>query len=131
MDDGQWHMVTITYDETTQTMTGYVDGEVFGTVIGPVSAGNSSPINIGGGFWDYKGLVDEVKIYSYARNEYEIAGEYTADYSNFSTTKKICPFPNDPLLQYDFNGDCRVDIIDLAYLASNWTACNIVPTCID
>lgn len=133
LDDGNWHMITITYNEVTQTMTSYLDGEVYGRAQGPVTEGNTQPIKIGGGIWggEYAGLMDEVKIYSYALNEYEVAGIYTDDYSNFSTTKKICPFPDDPMLRYDFNGDCRVDIIDLGYIASNWLNCNIVPTCID
>ena len=71
-------------------------------------------------------MIDEVKIYSYAQTPLEVAVEYT----NLMEGKTVCPYPDDPTLQFDFNGNCKVDLGDFVTLAENWAACNIVPTCI-
>lgn len=130
LDDGNWHHLVITYDETAQVMTAYLDGEAYGTAEGAVSAGTPVQVVIGAltdsGSWQYRGLIDEVKIYSYAVSPLDIAIEYTG----YIPGTEVCAGPDDPSLQYDFNGDCKVDIADFAILAENWTVCNLVPTCL-
>jgi hypothetical protein len=127
LDDGNWHMLTLTYYETTQTATAYVDGEPYGTANIVASAGSAVPVIIGGTPWEYSGLVDEIKIWSKALTPLEIAVEYTT----LMPGETVCPYPNDPSLQYDVDGNCKVDLADFAaIIAENWQNCNIVPTCL-
>ena len=34
-------------------------------------------------------------------------------------------------LALDYDGDCRVTIVDFAVFAENWMLCNEVPACLD
>ena len=68
INDGQWHMMTGTYDGITDVMTFYLDGALVGTASTPLSH-STEPFNIGGdnistlyinGTIDDVGLWDEV-----------------------------------------------------------------------
>ncbi|AFH47900.1 5'-Nucleotidase domain protein [Ignavibacterium album JCM 16511] len=84
--EGQWYMVTASYDATTSTAKVYVNGELGGSgnVVynnfssNPISIGEVYLNNCGAGFMD--GAVDEVKIYNRALSDAEILEEYNNTY---------------------------------------------------
>ena len=88
------------------------------------------PLRIGcddeAGVGSLDGIVDEVKIWSYALTPAEAAAEYTA----YETEVTICSDE----VELDLSGpqgvpDCIVDIFDFAVFASKWLDCNRVPDC--
>lgn len=124
---GAWYHVAYTYDMNEQVMEIYVNGVPAGSsnVAGSLPA-NLSTINFGrnpdaGENWI--GAIDDVRIYSYVLDAFEIAIMYT----DFVEGVEICP--ENPA--YDLNGDCIVDISDLALLTGDWLLCNIVPACLE
>ncbi|AQT68499.1 hypothetical protein STSP2_01664 [Anaerohalosphaera lusitana] len=128
LDDGEWHMVTCTYDAATQTLRAYVDGEEDGgPSVGEGIAHSTQVVTFGSyyktgtGGWGYNGLIDDVKIYNYPLDNFEIAQQYTAVFTDVS----ICA--EDP--PYDFDGDCVIDLADFAIFAQSWLECNLVPDC--
>ncbi|HOL88416.1 MAG TPA: immunoglobulin domain-containing protein [Anaerohalosphaeraceae bacterium] len=133
--DGQWHYVVGTFDGAVKKV--YIDGvlsrvhsaddgsiiQEFDAVSGRINP-TGSPVSLAGrvrgdtvggliieGFSVTAGILDEVEIYNYALDAAEIAQKY-ADITRTS----VCPAP----LQHDLNGDCRIDLDDLALLASKW-----------
>ncbi|MBE0537231.1 MAG: LamG domain-containing protein [Phycisphaerae bacterium] len=79
VNDGQWHHVAGTYDG--KTIKVYVDGilDVSGVGGGPVAL-ETVPIMIGGnadtagdGYRTWKGAIDDVRVYTYALSDAEIA----------------------------------------------------------
>ena len=123
---GAWYHVAYTYDMNEQLMQIYVNGELAGSslVANPLPA-DLSTINFGrnpdaGDNWI--GPIDDVQIYSYPLDAYKIAGLYT-DF----VEAEICP--ENPA--YDLNGDCIVNLDDIALLTDDWLLCNIVPACVE
>jgi len=126
--DDQWHMVTGTYDAETGVVAVYVDGKLEaesepGSDVAPT---NDFPVVFGAGtvFGDmsvYEGLLDKVSIYSYALSQIDVAVLYT----DVMTGESICM----EQIKHDYNGDCRVDILDFAMFAADWLECNLVPEC--
>ena len=126
--DSQWHMVTGTYDSQTGIGTIYIDGKLENQLIDTErkAATNDFPMVLGAEtvFAElavYEGLLDKVSIYSYALSQIDVAVLYTG----VMTGEKICI----GLPENDFNGDCRVDLLDFAMLSTGWMECNLVPTC--
>jgi len=132
VNDGQWHLVTGTYDGTTRKL--YIDGELTASTEdnGLIQA-NDAPILIGctarmdGSIIDrydswFTGGIDDVRIYNYALTPTQAAALYV-DVMGGSK----CPEP--PI--YDLNGDCVVNLSDFAELASQFLECNLVPDCLD
>ena len=116
--DGQWHHVAGTW--SGQKVTLYVDGEIDAQVSSSDSVNaTADPMWIGGRsdstsrYWD--GLIDDVRIYSYALSEAEIKDIMAGDTgcSEYSYA--------------DYDRDCKVDIADFEVLCQNWLECNIVP----
>jgi len=66
----------------------------------------------------FPGVIDDVKIYNYARDNFEVAADYT-DVAGGS----VCAYKN----PVDYNGDCKIDLADVAELALIWRNCNIRP----
>jgi hypothetical protein len=129
--DNEWHMLVGTYDGDTGMLSLYVDGVKRGED-GPIWTLTETDMALKIGtelasdhpgddtIIDYDGLVDDVKIYSYAQDGYEVATEYT-DIAGGS----VCV---EPVTVGDFNGDCVVNAGDLAEIALDWLRCNLIPT---
>ncbi|AQT68185.1 Immunoglobulin I-set domain protein [Anaerohalosphaera lusitana] len=149
LQDGGWHYVIMTYEPDADPENPgqvrarvYVDGG--GVTIDP--DGNAiwmrtadtrepeaatlpvrwdTPLRIGAddeaGAGSLVGTLDEVKVWSYALDPTEAAQQYTG----YVTGTEICT----DILANDINGDCKVNIADLADLAGNWLSCNRVPDC--
>jgi hypothetical protein len=66
----------------------------------------------------FPGLIDDVQIYNYARDGYQIATDYT-DVAGGSVCAENFPF--------DYNNDCKVGLDDVAEFALIWRNCNIIP----
>jgi hypothetical protein len=84
LNDGQWHHVVVTREQGVGKSL-YVDG-----VLEAMGSTNNSPlganrnINIGGNTIDhryYKGLIDEVALYSYALSSSQVLAHYTAGFT--------------------------------------------------
>jgi hypothetical protein len=131
LGDNLWHMITFTYDPSDTTVRLYTDGadpteQVLDLSVEPLPAG---PIFIGGDnaagtAYAMDGLIDEVKVFSYALSPVEIADLYTA-----ATPEDdfICVEDAENPLEYDLNNDCRVNLADLTELAIQWLECPRVP----
>jgi hypothetical protein len=120
--DNQWNMLTVTYDPVTTTLRSYANGELRSQTTVDLSAlpVPASQVKVGGeDTWgtDVTGdiAIDELRMYSYPITTVEIAQNYLA----VSGADWVC---NNELydLQYDFDGNCRVDLADFAALAADW-----------
>ncbi len=126
--DDQWHMVTVTYDGSIQKV--YVDGNLRATGSAGLAnaSGNAAPIIIGA--WnstsadaDFDGNIDNVMIYSKVLTGTEIGEFYVANHPGVDS---ICNYEL-PGLDFDTNGNCRIDIADFANFAATWLNCNLIP----
>jgi hypothetical protein len=75
------------------------------------------------GVEQFEGLIDEVNIWNYVLEPYQIAELYI----DVMTDTKICLADLGP---EDLNGDCDINMTDFAMMAAKWLDCNIVPDCI-
>ncbi|NLK42283.1 MAG: LamG domain-containing protein, partial [Planctomycetes bacterium] len=78
------------------------------------------------GQWQYRGLMDDVRIYSYALSRYEVADLYL----ELSEAERLCLEADSPTLRFDFNDDCVVNLADFAIFAADWLNCQIYPDCL-
>ena len=135
--DGEWHYVVGTYDGAYKKL--YIDGVLSLTytqtnggggvdisytgeaATGMISASeNDIAVSIAGRYGDdpagvdnqfTAGVYDEVEIYNYALDATTIAQNYAT-----VTGQAVCPGE----LENDLTGDCKVNLDDLAQLASGW-----------
>jgi hypothetical protein len=128
--DGNWHMITGTYDPVALRRIVYVDGT------NPMSAAldlstygtnNTIAVMIGGRTTtetSMTGMVDEARIYTYPLTAIEVAQLYT----NTVPNSTVCA--NRSELLSDLNADCEITLEDFVIMAGQWLKCNIVPDCI-
>jgi len=138
VSDGNWHMVTCTYDADAGLSRLYVDGWLvnqFNTTGVPGTNGYDMIFGAelpDGSDSPYTGMLDDIRVWSYPLKSLEVANLYV----DFNPGETVC-------LEYplhDVGGpegigteyrDCRVDLYDLASMANTWLTCNIVPDCIN
>lgn len=128
--DGQWHMLTATYNPDDTTVRVYTDGELDSAVELDL-AGRPLPtaeLTIGGILRAHtiSGMLDDVKLYSYALDSYEVAALYV----QWRDGVVICV--ENP--EFDISGpegtpDCMVNLLDFAELAKAWLDCGAYPDC--
>ncbi len=125
LPDNAWTYVTATLKDNTARI--YVNGELVGTNTSftndPVSYGPSvqnwlarSQWGTGDGY--FNGMLDDLKIYNYARTTEQIAKDYLALKGEWICNRELAANP------YDFDGNCRVDIEDFAAFATGWMESN-------
>jgi hypothetical protein len=79
--DNAWHHAAVVYEATDATVSLYLDGKIWGA---PNSVGkrltappNDAPLRLGtrssATSDDFRGVIDELKIYGYARSAEQIA----------------------------------------------------------
>ncbi|ARN56325.1 LamG-like jellyroll fold domain-containing protein [Sedimentisphaera salicampi] len=68
------------------------------------------------------GVFDEIKMYNYALTNDQIAQQYHEIMGG-----DFCTDPYSEDLKYDFNGDCKVNLADLAMFALDWNESNLYP----
>ncbi len=66
---------------------------------------------------NFNGLIDELKIYNYVKTAEEIAREYMAVRTE---VESICDMESYNLADWDYNRNCRIDLLDLAEIAERW-----------
>jgi hypothetical protein len=125
---GDWQFVTVTLDSEGRSKT-YIDGQFKGS--GDLRGDDVSEINltditktynyIGNRIYPnlpkFDGLIDELKIYNYIRTTQEIAQDYMDVRTDVTY---VCNSEEDDLSVWDLDGNCRIDISDLAELVSKW-----------
>lgn len=120
LDDGNWHMLAMTYDGATMEMKVYQEGFLQGTVVNPVALPPASQypqevVSIGShwswGGWEYNGLIDEVEIFSYPITELAMLEDYAAKTGEVYCLEDI---PG------DVDDDCKVGMSDLTIVTDEW-----------
>lgn len=127
ISDGSWHMITGIYDSIAKKVQLYIDGalDAEGVVTGNITD-DTANIVIGGlgllGNNPFGGLIDDVRIYTYP-----LSNEAVLDiYNEFvEPDKNLCIREFDR--QFDTNGDCKIDMLDLAEFAKHWLSCGKHP----
>jgi len=109
---GQWRLVGITYDDL-QNLTFYIDG-LRDETVHVNGEPEQSPLRLGVWKFDdkfWKGQVDDVRLYSCALDDYEVA-----ELAVQGTGEPICLDPPAD----DLNADCVVDMYDLDTVLAGW-----------
>lgn len=126
VNDGQWHHVTATYDALTGLGRIYVDGRLNNTSAVDMTRAqtNDQPLVFGaeteaGQISPYVGLLDDVQIWNYALDAYEVAAVYTAIRPDDAFCVEFDAM--------DFDQNCFVDLADFAAFAASWLDCNWAP----
>ncbi|MEJ5260103.1 MAG: LamG domain-containing protein, partial [Anaerohalosphaeraceae bacterium] len=129
VNDGQWHYCVATRDAQTGQMCVYVDGVLQATGTGPLGTKDEPQVLRIGSLQTnlnfFAGQIDEVKLYNYPLSEMEIAAIY-----NLATGQSVCVTSARPDAKYDLNGDCIVNLGDLAQIAAQWLNCGLYPDCL-
>ena len=116
---GEWTHVCVTADGTNTSI--YINGLLAATGNGPMGRGIDAPLLIGWQEIDsniFEGLVDEVRIFNYDVTAEEVAQLYF-DVTGIGS----CVYPSDA----DIDGDCVVNLVDLAAVAGEWMHCGLRP----
>ena len=126
--EDEWTFLVATYDAATLVKQLYVNGALNAeTTLDAAVPLNVSPnaLQIGGNgnsasvtAYIFNGSIDDVKVYSYVLDKYQVADLYIDVQGGW-----VCTDPP----SYDKNGDCIVGIDDFAAIAAKWMDCNIYP----
>lgn len=123
-DRGAWHHQAVTYDAASSTLTLYANGEPAGSASASLFAGFDVSLFVGNvrdGSQPYLGAIDDLRFYNYALTPREVASLYT----DVRPEAVLClGNPN-----RDLDGDCDVDIDDLAMFLASWLECGKIPNC--
>ncbi len=116
LGSSDWHYWVFTKDCNSGVMKIYIDGELLATKTDTFTLLNSFKwISIAE--LDYfSGYLDDMKVYNYARTTDDIAQDYMAA----TGAEYVCDKEGNADLTYDFDNNCRVDILDFATFASTW-----------
>ncbi len=129
VNDGQWHYCVATRDAQTGQIRVYVDGSLEAAGSAPLGTKDEPQVLRMGSLQTnqnfFAGQIDEVKLYNYPLSEMEIAGLY-----NLTTGRSVCVTSARPDAKYDLNGDCIVNLGDLAQIAAQWLNCGLYPDCL-
>ncbi|HOQ04163.1 MAG TPA: hypothetical protein PKY88_02975 [Anaerohalosphaeraceae bacterium] len=126
--NGQWHLLTFAWNSGTGQGWIYLDGRLAYTGTSTAVSGFTGwqyPLTVGafnnGGTPAsfYNGAMDDLRVYNYTLTAAEAAQLYV----DFVPGATICPTAPG----YDFDGDCRVDLADLAEFAVGWMDCGLIP----
>ena len=127
--EGQWQLVTATFDETSGNARLYIDGVLQGSVTGfSYGTGVDSPLKLACSNFSeetgvsseyFNGMIDDVRIYNYARTSVQVAQDYLAVNGGW-----VCDTEGTADLTLDLNDDCQVDIADFAIMAAAWMNSN-------
>ncbi|HOT74045.1 MAG TPA: immunoglobulin domain-containing protein [Anaerohalosphaeraceae bacterium] len=124
LDQAQWNYITVTVNNTGGVVKTYKNGELVDTDSGftygtGVNSGFKLGCNTDAGEGLLYGMIDDVKVYNYARTTEQVGNDYLAVKGGW-----ICNNEGSAELTYDFNDDCQVDLADFALLAADWLNSN-------
>jgi len=115
---GEWSFVTATLSGDTARI--FVNGEYKNKNTITFDPINFAPVNnyLGKSMWAgdpyFNGIIDDLKIYNYARDNEQVALDYLALKGQW-----ICDHEHNDL-EYDFDDNCQIDILDFASFAATW-----------
>jgi hypothetical protein len=125
--DSKWHFVAFTFYNDNAHI--YVDGlhDANGTInnFNDWQLGQDANMVIGkilvkdSQLQHYRGVIDDVKLYSYAKDKTEIANQYLADVES-NEPDYICTLNYYGRYVTDLSGDCKADFKDFALFAEKW-----------
>lgn len=126
--DGQWHMLTVTYDPAMDWVRLFTDGDEDSRLTLDMSTAPlpTAPLSIGGRNTEnsISGAIDEVRIYSYPLTPTQVAQMYTS----LRPSEYVCVSSDDGAFdQVDLNGDCKITLEDFALAAHQWLECQRIP----
>ncbi len=120
---GLWQHLVVTMDDTGQVKL-YRNGLQFATGVTTMPAVVNRTSNFIGRINPpaaadalFKGMMDDLRVYNYAISADDVADQYSAVAGSFCRTR--------PGL--DWNGNCIVDLEDLATFAASWLECGLWP----
>jgi Concanavalin A-like lectin/glucanases superfamily len=112
VNDGNYHLITVTRNQASGEMRMYVDGNFEASDIGTTDPlnGNNYNLTIGGwaycangdctSFYAYNGLLDDVQIYTGVLSDAEVASLYA---NPGTTVPDVSGGPGGPVVHYDFD----------------------------
>jgi hypothetical protein len=117
--EGDWHHITVTYNAASLTTRMYNNGELVATGSGftygtGVNAGFKLGCNNDNGSEFFYGILDDVKVYNYARTTEQIAQDYLSVRGEWVCNYELYDLP------LDFNNDCIVNLAAFAIFAEGW-----------
>jgi hypothetical protein len=126
LPSGQWEHVVVAFDGTTATI--YRNGVPAASGAFTLNNGFAANMMLGASQKDdagmtdftFNGAMDDIQIYNYALSEIQVADMYLAVRDTY-----VCL--NAYASQYDFNGNCIVDLGDFVALAQQWLNCGRYP----
>jgi Concanavalin A-like lectin/glucanases superfamily len=115
VNDGNYHLITVTRDQPSGAMRMYVDGNFEAIALGttqPLNANTNAYSTLSVGGWpqsSYTGLLDDLQIYSGALSDSEVAELYNNPGTTVSNISAVSGEFNDALgttgLNWDTSGD--------------------------
>lgn len=109
----------------------YVNGLQNGNTQGNWNWGPKADAPVTLGRWTpttslFPGEIDDVQIWNYGKDKYQIADLYHAE-----TGISVCtdPLPAE-IAVFDFNNDCKVDMLDFVEFTASWLDCGLYPDCL-
>ena len=126
---GQWEFVTVTFDGSTATL--YRNGISAVSASFIMNTGTAANFMLGASQKDdsdvvdstFNGLLDDIWIYNYSMDKYQVADMYLG-YSSVATNY-VCIEAYDS--NFDFDNNCVVNVQDFAVLAQSWLNCGRYP----
>ncbi|MBN1376497.1 MAG: immunoglobulin domain-containing protein [Dehalococcoidia bacterium] len=128
LQDDQWHMMAVTYNGSDSLIAVYVDGESpsikWGTLSNLQFSAWDLGICIGSGRGGtgrltptslFNGSIDDLRVYNYVLSGTQIADIYLGGYPSAT----VCVDERYGS-EFDFNDDCRVNLVDFADVADEW-----------
>jgi hypothetical protein len=122
LTEGEWTHVAVTIGGDTGRL--YVNGKLVdtntGMTLNPIAVIQTNNL-VGKSQWndaELNGLIDDLKIYDYARSTVEIAKDYLAVRGEYVCNMELTVLP------YDYDGNCRIDLGDFAIFAATWLESN-------
>ncbi len=125
-----WYFHAATFDEYSGIFAWYLDGVKMTTdSFTSVFTAFDEMIYVGNildGTQPFNGYIDDLKLYNYSQDAFEVAEEYVS----VRTEEEICVSqPRTDVTGPVGKPDCQVDLYDLAAIAAQWLECNWVPDC--
>ena len=111
IDDTEWHYVACTVNESENALKLYIDGKLDASYakIGTLAA-NATSLLIGRRSDYFNGLIDDVRIYDYARTEEEIRLDYNAGMAtHLGPSGKTCSEDPASCMDYGLVGNWDMD----------------------
>jgi len=124
--------VAVTLDGATQMAKLYLNGNLLGTSTWPHDLANLYDVNnwLGRSQWNdlmFSGTYNELRIYDIPLSSHWVKAYYEQGPDNYTSTPNPCIWDESHPL--DFDGNCAVNLLDLAIFAEQWLECGKLHGC--